>query len=122
MIICVYPHSNIPGHRLGIRGLNIAQIPFSLFSDFGMEFLWFLVAQWIGQASQGHEMYCHVPEVMSSNLRCIIFLFKSGLKQKYCMNLQTYPHTTMLNFLLISGKSSRNSITHKNAEKVIDLH
>ena len=31
------------------------------------EYKGFLVAEWLGQASQGHEMYCHDLEVMGSN-------------------------------------------------------
>ena len=48
------------------------------------------MAEWLEQASQWHEMYCHNLEVMSSNssrvelgVRCTSVLIKSYLNKKY---------------------------------------
>ena len=46
------------------------------------------MAEWLEQASQRHEMYCHDLEVMSRNpirveLGCVELLSKTYLNQKY---------------------------------------
>ena len=46
------------------------------------------MAQWLGQAFQGHEMYCHDLEVMGLNpcwveFEMVVFLSKSYLNQTY---------------------------------------
>ena len=46
------------------------------------------MAEWLGPATQGHEMYCHDLAVMGlnpcwSNLGCEVLLSKLYLNQKY---------------------------------------
>ena len=57
------------------------------------------MAEWLGRASQGYEMYCHNLEVMGSNpvgwnSGCIVFLSKSYLNQNIscqCISLTESP-------------------------------
>ena len=71
------PTSPTPSHCASIVATSTVRVNFLIgHHDKSM------MAEWIGQMSQRHDMYCHDLKVMGSmNLGCIVPLFKYYLNQ-----------------------------------------